>query len=242
MSTLENQVAVVTGASSGIGRAIAMGLAAQGASLCLVGRKLETLQSVANATGGETARHRCYQADLAVEVQVDELIAAIRRDVHSVDILVHSAGVIWLGPLETATADQLDGHYKTNVRAPYLLTQGLLPALKPVRGQIVFVNSSAGLLAKANAGQYAASKHALKAVADSVREEVNPAGIRVLSLFLGRTASPMQAAVHAMEGKAYHPELLMQAEDVAAVALHALTLPRSVEVTDISMRSRLKSY
>jgi NADP-dependent 3-hydroxy acid dehydrogenase YdfG len=64
----------------------------------------------------------------------------------------------------------------------------------------------------------------------------------VLSLFLGRTASPMQASVHAMEGKAYHPELLMQPEDVAAVALHVLTLPRSVEVTDISMRSRLKSY
>jgi NADP-dependent 3-hydroxy acid dehydrogenase YdfG len=242
MNTLENQVAVVTGASSGIGRAIAMGLAAQGASLCLVGRKLETLQSVAGAPEGETSRHRCYPADLALDRDVDELIAAIRRDVQTVDILVHSAGVIWLGPLETATAEQLDGQYKTNVRAPYLLTQGLLPALKAAQGQIVFVNSSAGLSAKANAGQYAASKHGLKAIADSVREEVNPAGVRVLSLFLGRTASPMQASVHAMEGKAYHPELLMQPEDVAAVALHVLTLPRSVEVTDISMRSRLKSY
>lgn len=242
MNTLENQVAVVTGASSGIGRAIAIALAAQGASLCLVGRKLETLQSVADAAEGEASRHRCYQADLAVARRVDELIAAIKRDTKSVDILVHGAGVIWLGPLETATAEQLDAHYQTNVRAPYLLTQGLLPALKSAQGQIVFVNSSAGLAAKANAGQYAASKHGLKAIADSLREEVNPAGVRVLSLFLGRTASPMQASVHAMEGKAYHPELLMQPEDVAAVALHALTLPRSVEVTDINMRSRLKSY
>jgi NADP-dependent 3-hydroxy acid dehydrogenase YdfG len=242
MNTLENQVAVVTGASSGIGRAIAIGLAAQGASLCLVGRKLETLQSVADAAEGEASRHRCYQTDLAVDLEVDELITAIKGDLPSVDILVHSAGAIWLGPHETATADQLDSHYKTNVRAPYLLTQGLLPALKAAQGQIVFVNSSAGLLAKANAGQYAASKHGLKAIADSLREEVNPAGVRVLSLFLGRTASPMQASVHAMEGKAYHPELLMQPKDVAAVALHALTLPRSVEVTDISMRSRLKSY
>lgn len=242
MNTLENQVAVVTGASSGIGRAIAIALAAQGANLCLVGRKLDTLRAVAGAAEGEASRHRCYQADLAIDGQVDKLIADIKRDLRSVDILVHSAGVIWLGPLEAATADQLDGHYKTNVRAPYLLTQGLLPALKSAQGQIVFVNSSAGLLARANAGQYAASKHALKAVADSVREEVNPAGVRVLSLFLGRTASPMQASVHAMEGKAYHPELLMQPEDVAAVALHALTLPRSVEVTDINMRSRLKSY
>jgi NADP-dependent 3-hydroxy acid dehydrogenase YdfG len=242
MSTLENQVAVVTGASSGIGKAIALGLAAQGASLCLVGRRLETVQSVADAAKGKASQHYCYQADLAVDCEVDELIANIKRDIQSVDILVHGAGVIWLGPLEAATADQLDGHYKTNLRAPYVLTQGLLPALKSRQGQVLFVNSSAGLTAKANAGQYAASKHALKAVADSLREEVNPAGVRVLSLFLGRTASPMQAAVYAREGKAYHPELLMQPEDVAAMAIHALTLPRSIEVTEISMRPLLKSY
>jgi NADP-dependent 3-hydroxy acid dehydrogenase YdfG len=242
MSTLENQVAVVTGASSGIGKAIALGLAAQGASLCLVGRRLETVQSVADAAKGKASQHYCYQADLAVDCEVDELIANIKRDIQSVDILVHGAGVIWLGPLEAATADQLDGHYKTNLRAPYVLTQGLLPALKSRQGQVLFVNSSAGLTARANAGQYAASKHALKAVADSLREEVNPAGVRVLSLFLGRTASPMQAAVYAMEGKAYHPELLMQPEDVAAMAIHALTLPRSIEVTEMSMRPLLKSY
>ena len=242
MSTLENQLAVVTGASSGIGKAIALGLAAQGASLCLVGRKLETLQSVADAAKGKASQHHCYQADLAVDREVDELISDIKRDIQSVDILVHSAGVIWLGPLEAATADQLDGHYKTNLRAPYVLTQGFLPALKSRQGQVLFVNSSAGLAAKANAGQYAASKHALKAVADSLREEVNPAGVRVVSLFLGRTASPMQAGIYASEGKAYHPELLMQPEDVAAMAIHALTLPRSIEVTEISMRPLLKSY
>jgi len=242
MSTLQNHVAVVTGASSGIGKAIALGLAAQGASLCLVGRKLETLQSVADAAKGKASRNYCYQTDLSVDGEVDKLISDINRHVQSVDILVHGAGVIWLGPLETATANQLDGHYKINLRAPYLLTQGLLPALKSRQGQVLFLNSSAGLTAKANAGQYAASKHALKAVADSLREEVNPAGVRVLSLFLGRTASPMQAAVHAMEAKAYHPELLMQPEDVAAVAIHALTLPRSIEVTEISMRPLLRSY
>jgi NADP-dependent 3-hydroxy acid dehydrogenase YdfG len=242
MSTLEHQVAVVTGASSGIGKAIALGLAAQGASLCLVGRRPQTLQLVADAAGGNASQHHCYVTDLAVEREVDELIASIKRDMPSVDILVHGAGVIWLGPIEAATADQLDAHYRTNLRAPYLLTRGLLPALKSRQGQVLFVNSTAGLTAKANVGQYAASKHALKAIADSLREEVNPAGVRVLSLFLGRTSSPMQAAVHASEGRAYHPELLMQAEDVAAVAIHALTLPRSVEVTEIAMRPLAKAY
>lgn len=242
MSTLNNQVAVVTGASSGIGKAIALGLAAAGASLCLVGRNLQTLQLVADASKGKSPQIRCYQADLAVDREVDQLVADIKRDVLSVDILVHSAGAIWLGPLEGATADQLDGHYRINLRAPYVLTQGLLPALKSRQGQILFVNSSAGITARANAGQYAASKHALKAVADSLREEVNPAGVRVISLFPGRTASLMQAAVHAMEGNPYHPELLMQPDDVAAAAIHALTLPRSVEVTEIRMRPMLKAY
>lgn len=242
MSTLQDQVAVVTGASSGIGKAIALALAAQGARLCLVGRNLETLQLVAEAGTADASRHWCYQADLAVDREVDELIASIKRDIQWVDLLVHSAGVIWPGPIGTATADQLDVHYKTNLRAPYVLTQGLLPALKSRQGQVLFVNSTAGLAAKANVGQYAASKHALKAVADSLRDEVNPAGVRVLSLFLGRAATPMQAAVHAAEGKPYHPELLMQPEDVAAVAIHALTRPRSIEITEITMRSLLKSY
>ncbi len=239
MNSLHNQIAVVTGASSGIGKAIALALADHGASLCLVGRKRESLERVADAAQGEGKTHRCYQADLAVDHEVEELIARIQRDTPSVDILVHSAGVIWLGSVEAATAEQLDGHYKINLRAPYVLTQGFLPALKSGQGQVLFVNSSAGLTAKADAGQYAASKHALKAVADNLREEVNPAGVRVVSLFLGRTASPMQAAIHAAEGKPYQPQALMQPEDIAAVALQALTLPRSIEVTDISMRPML---
>jgi short-subunit dehydrogenase len=242
MSGLENQVTVVTGASSGIGKAIALGLAAQGATLCLVGRKLATLQSVADAAQGKAPRAYCYQADLAVDIEVQRLIANIKRDIKSVDILVHSAGVIWLGLLEAANAEQMDWHYQTNVRAPYVLTQGLLPSIKVQKGQILFVNSTAGLTARANAGQYAASKHALKAVADSLREEVNPAGVRVLSLFLGRTASPMQAAVYAMEHRPYNPELLMQPADVASMAIHALSLPRSAEVTEIYMRPSVKSY
>ena len=241
MKTLDKQVAVVTGASSGIGRALALELAARGASLCLVGRQLETLEAVAGAAQGAASNKYCYRADLSVSGEVDELVARIRRELPSVDILVHCAAMIGLGPVGAATADQLDMHYRTNLRAPYVLTQGLLPALKARQGQVLFVNSSAGLAARANAAQYAASKHALKALADALREEVNPAGVRVLSLFLGRTASPMQAAVHAAEGKAYQPQLLAQPDDIAALAVHALTLPRSIEVTEISMRPMHKS-
>ena len=242
MSPLDGQVAVITGASSGIGRAIALGLADQGVSLCLLGRDLQALESVANTARSKTAQSRCYQVDLEVDSEVQQVIADINRDIKSVHILIHSAGAIWLGPVETADAGLLDRHYKINVRAAYVLTHGLLPTLKSQRGQILFVNSSSGLVAKANAGQYAASKHALKAFADSLRAEVNPEGVRVISLFLGRTASRMQAAVHAAERKQYHPDLLMQPEDVAVMAIQALTLPRTAEVTEIHMRPMQKSY
>ncbi|MGH9502227.1 MAG: SDR family oxidoreductase [Terriglobales bacterium] len=242
MSALEGKVAVVTGASRGIGKAMVFALAAQGTTLCLVGRRPETLQAVAEAIREKTQEVVFCPADLSDEAEVNRLVADIRDKVKRVDILIHCAGVIHLGPLESASIEDMDEHYRTNVRAPYVMTQGLIPLLEAAKGQIVFVNSSAGLSARANAGQYAASKHALKAVADSLREEVNPVGVRVLSLFLGRTASRMQASVAQMEGKTYQPELLIQPEDVASLAIHALCLPRSVEVTEISMRPLLKSY
>ncbi len=108
--------------------------------------------------------------------------------------------------------------------------------LRARRGQIVFINSWAGFNARAGAGQYAATKHALRAIADSLREEVNSEGLRVLSVFPGRTATPMQETMHAIEGKEYLPERLQQPEDVAAVVVNALLLPRTAEVTEIRMR------
>jgi NADP-dependent 3-hydroxy acid dehydrogenase YdfG len=239
MTQLANQVAVVTGATSGIGKAITLALAAHGAKVCLVGRRIEALQRVAEqASNGSVS----YQADLGLESDIAALVENLKQDVKGIDILVHSAGVIRLSSFECASSGQLDWHYKVNVRAPYVLTQGLLPIIKARQGQIVFVNSTAGLRAGANASQYASSKHALKAVADSLREEINGGGVRVLSLFLGRTASPMQASVHEMEHRKYNPELLMQPEDVAAVVINALTLPPTAEVTEVSMRPCVKSY
>ena len=114
--------------------------------------------------------------------------------------------------------------------------------LRPRRGQIVFINSSAGLNAAATNGQYAATKFALKAIADSFRHALNVDGMRVLSIYPGRTASPMQAAIYKSEGRRYHPERLMQPDDVAKIVLNALTLPRSAEITDINVRPLIKSF
>lgn len=240
MGYLEGRVAVVTGASSGIGKAIAVSLAAHGALLCLAARRLEKLEEVAEYARSTTSCVKSYRVDLMSDREVLAFAACLKQDFGHVDILVHSAGGISMGRLDNAPVEDFDWQYKINVRAPYILTQALLPMMRSCQGQIVFINSSVGLNARANVGQYAATKHALKAIADSLREEVNVDGLRVLSLFLGRTSSPMQAAVHGMEHRAYQPERLMQPEDVASVVINALNLPRTAEVTDISIRPLLK--
>jgi short-subunit dehydrogenase len=236
MLDLAGQVAVVTGASSGVGRAIALRLAQHGAHLCLIGRRRETLETVAREARADSSLSACYQADLGDDTQVERLTSILRGDRGDVDILVHSAGFIDFGRIDGAPIQEFDRHYRVNLRAPYVLTQALLPALRSRKGQIVFINSSVGLNAKAGVGQYAATKHGLRALADSLREEVNAQGLRVLSVFLGRTASSMQVKVHHAEGRAYDPAVLLQPDDVASVVINALRLPRTAEVTDIHIR------
>ena len=85
-------------------------------------------------------------------------------------------------------------------------------------------------------GLYAATKHGLRALADSLRDEVNHDGIRVLSVYLGRVAGPLQEEIHALEGKAYRPGELIQPEDVAGIVVHALALPSTAELTELDIR------
>lgn len=236
MSGLEEHVAVITGASSGIGKAIALRLASHGAALCLVGRNREALEEVAGTAAAAASQVKCVTVDLVAEHDIRTLGTVLQREYGEIDILIHSAGYISMGLLERTPVEELDRHYRINVRAPYLLTQLVVPLMRPQRGQIVFVNSSIVQHARAGTSQYAASKYALQAIADSLRAEVNDRGIRVLSVYPGRTATPMQAAVHAMEGRPYEPERFIQPEDVAAVVAHALLLERTVEATDIAIR------
>jgi NADP-dependent 3-hydroxy acid dehydrogenase YdfG len=240
VTTLKDQVAIVTGAGSGIGKAIALSLATQGASLRLVGRDPEKLDTVASMVKGNRMDTKTYKVDLSLDEDIYQLAESIRTDSGNINILIHSAGAFSMGSIESASIEDFDRQYRVNVRAPYLLTKIILPMMKPHGGQIIFINSSAGLKARAGVGQYAATKHALRAIADSLREEVNADGIRVLSIYPGRTATPMQETVHKMEGKAYDPDHFMQPEDIAEVVINSLFLPRSAEVTDISIRPMKK--
>jgi NADP-dependent 3-hydroxy acid dehydrogenase YdfG len=238
--SLKDHVAVVTGASSGIGRAIALALATQGASLCLIGRRSDRLTAVAGQAAGHAARVATYVADLRSEKELQEVVEGLRRDHGGIDILVHSAGIFARGAIGETPVEELDAQYQTNLRAPYVLTGRMLPLFRANRGQIVFVNSTAGLTIAGGVAAYASMKHALRAVADALRDEVNARGIRVLSVFIGRSATPMQEQLHYLEGRTYRPERLLQPGDVASIVLHALSLPRTAEVTDITIRPLAK--
>jgi NADP-dependent 3-hydroxy acid dehydrogenase YdfG len=238
---LTGVVALVTGASSGVGQAIAIALADRGAAVCAVGRNERRLDETLRLSG-DSVHLLPVSADLTVEEDIGGLGRVVRDTFGKLDLLVHSAGTIRINRLADADIDDLDLQYANNIRAPYLLTQALLPDLKKTRGQIVFINSSLAVrVRRAEAGQFAATQHALKAFAESLREEVNPCGVRVLSVFLGRTATLRQEALHEAEGKQYRPELLLQPREVAAVVLNALSLPPTAEVTEVHMRPALRS-
>src|SRR5438093_9437296 len=134
MDGLHGQVAVVTGASSGIGKAVGLALSARGAKLCLAGRRLDVLEEVAEAACPNGAGARVYRADLTVESDIERLARGVHQDFGRADLLVHSAGAIGLGELEEASVEDLDSQYAANVRGPYALTKALLPMLKEHQG------------------------------------------------------------------------------------------------------------
>lgn len=239
MKDFAGQVALITGAGGGIGGAVARALAARGADLCLVARTESKLKALADGLKGGGKVMIC-PADLTRNDDLRRLQSQLMKEFEKVDILVHGMGTISLGTVESAPMADFDRQIDTNARAPYELTQLLLPLLIQSRGQIVFINSSAGVQrGRASLGQYGASKHALKVIADSLRDELNDKGVRVLSVYPGRTATLMQARLHREEGKTYHPKDLLQPEDIAEMVLAALALPRTAEVTDIHIRPML---
>ena len=232
----------VTGASGDIGRALCRSLAAEKAHLSLLGRDAGRLERLANELRHLASGVSVRPVDLTSDESIARAAAQLQQETGRVDILVHGAGSFEMGAHASAAVIAFDRQYRTNVRGPYLLTQALLPLLCASRGQVVFINSTVGLEARAEVGQYAATQHALRAMADALRAEVNAEGVRVLSIYLGRTATARQAQIFRLEGRNYKPELLLQPQDVADMIIATLRLPRTAEVTEIRMRPLVKSY
>ena len=234
--SLSGSVALVTGASGGIGSAVARRLAEAGAELILSGRNPDRLEEAAASARARGVAVETLARDLTEPGSVEVLSELGAR----ADVLVHSLGSYHAGTIEESSLDELDHQLAVNLRVPYELTRRLLPGLRDRAGQVVFVNSTVGVAAKGGLAPYAASKHALRALADGLRDEVNVEGVRVLTVYPGRTASAMQREVHGLESRPYRPDRLVQPDDVAAMILAALTLPRTAEVTELTIRPMRK--
>jgi NADP-dependent 3-hydroxy acid dehydrogenase YdfG len=234
---LAGRNAVVTGASGGIGRAVTLQLMAAGACVTAVGRDKERLKALSSGAGSVSLAELDLTDDARRLAFVNDL-----SDGSRVDLLVLSAGIHSRGDHISAPIPTLDSLYATNVRAPYALIQELLPMLRAGGGDIVVVNSTQGVRAAGGVGQYAATQHAVRAITDSLREEINRDGVRVCIIHLGRVATPLQEQIFRQEGRPYTPELLAQPEDVATVVMTVLGLPDGAEITEVHLRPANKSY
>jgi NAD(P)-dependent dehydrogenase (short-subunit alcohol dehydrogenase family) len=205
MASLDGKVALVTGASSGMGEEITKAMAAAGAGVVAVGRNEERLERVVAAAGGEVvaiARDLCKEG--APQAVVDEAVGRMGK----LDILANVAGIMELGPLAETPVESLDRQYRTNVRAPFELTQAALPHLREAKGAIIFISSMAALAAFPESAAYTATKGAIDAVARQLAVELAPQGIRVNAIAPGEIDTPMNTEFYAQ-----HPEFVEEMEE-----------------------------
>jgi short-subunit dehydrogenase len=222
---------LVTGAGSGIGAVLADRLLERGDDLFLLARNAERAHDLRADIPGATV----LVADLA---EPEELEGLADQLPDGLDSVVHAADVIDLGPVAELTTASWQEQLTVNLVAPAALTRIALPALRAARGTVVFVNSGAGLSAHPEWAAYAASKHGLKALADALRGEEKANGVRVTSVFPGRTATPMQQKVHAQEGREYDAGDWIDPATVATAILGVLDLPADAILSDLSLSPR----
>lgn len=193
---LEGKVAIVTGASRGIGRAIALVLGGRGASVVLAARDMERLEGVAAEAGKAGGRGLAVATELTDEESIRSLVARVREQFGRLDILVNNAGITHSGLLaETATAD-FDRVMAVNARGPFILCREALGLLKEAdRGFIINIASVVGVKGYPSQSAYTASKHALRGMSISLAEELADSNVRVHVLCPGGVDTEMVGRV-----------------------------------------------
>ncbi|HEX3784429.1 MAG TPA: SDR family oxidoreductase [Pseudonocardiaceae bacterium] len=220
-------VALVTGASRGIGAAVAEALAPTH-RLLLGGRDEPALTRLAETLPSAAP----LPMDLADLAGLPSVVAGIDR----LDVLVHSAGTVTIASLPRTPVEVWRRTLDLNVIAVAELTRLLLPALHAATGQVVLINSGQGLRASVDWGAYAASKFALRAYADVLRAEEAASGLRVTTVFPGRTATDMQREVRAAEGGEFVAENYLRPESVADAVRFAIEAPPDAQLTELTLR------
>ncbi len=219
-------IALITGGSRGVGAAVARALAPTH-DLLVGGRESTALLEICDELGA-----RPWPVELTDERAVAEAVADIDR----LDVLVHSAGVARLGPIADLPVNAWRESFEVNVTAVANLTRLLLPALRAARGHVVTINSGSGQRANPGWAAYAAAKFALRAFADALRQEEEPHGLRVTTVYPGRVDTDMQREVRRLEGGEYEPGRYLAPGSVARAVVTAVTATPDAHITEITVR------
>ena len=183
--------AIVTGAGTGIGAATARRLAQSGWSLTLVGRRRDKLEEVAASLEGGVGRRLILAEDLADPAAPQRIVEETLGKFGRIDGLVNNAATIKVMPIEDYPLDVIDFHWAVNIRAPYLLIQKALPALREQKGAIVNISSSSGTILRPGQSLYGMTKAALEYLTRSLAGEIAPSRVRVNALALGPVDTPI---------------------------------------------------
>jgi NADP-dependent 3-hydroxy acid dehydrogenase YdfG len=246
-NSLDGTVALVTGASSGIGEATARALASQGAKVAVAARRLERLERLASEIGGQGHTALAIQSDVTDQAQA---IAAVDRTVDELgrlDILVNNAGQMLLGPIEGAPTEEWDRMIDLNLKGLINTTHAALPHLLSAaedsgRGcaDVVNISSVAGRLARAGSGVYNLTKHGVGAFSESFRQEF--ATRKVRSIVVEPGAVDTELSDHIRDGvreqvrERFTGLHMLEAADVADAIAYAVTRPWHVSVNEILIR------
>jgi NADP-dependent 3-hydroxy acid dehydrogenase YdfG len=237
--SLNGRVALVTGASSGFGEATALLLAQAGAKVAVCARRRDRLEALAQRIGGDVL---VVEADLSQEAEAARAVRETEAHFGRLDILINNAGVMYLGPIQTADLGKWRHMFDLNVMGLMAATQAALPGMRARKdGHVVNISSTAGRIANPGAGGYSGTKFAVNAFSESLRKEVYADNIRVTVIEPGVAATelrdhvPDATAKKAIEAFADSVRQL-QAEDVAEAILFAVSQPDHVNINEILMR------
>jgi NADP-dependent 3-hydroxy acid dehydrogenase YdfG len=220
------RTALITGASRGIGAAIATALAPTH-TLLLAGRPSPALQATAERLGATT---------LPLDLTDTDAVPTATASIGELDVLVHDAGVSFPGRVAESTVDEWRTTFEVNVLGAVALTLALLPALRRTEGRVVFINSGSGRNASLGMASYSASKFALRAFADSLRE--SEPTLRVTTVYPGRTDTDMQRQLVSFEGGEYAPDQFLRPDTVAQVVAQVVATPPDGHLHEVVLRPR----
>jgi NADP-dependent 3-hydroxy acid dehydrogenase YdfG len=231
---------LITGASSGIGEATALRLAAQGASVVLSARRGDRLDALAARIAAEGGKVAMLESDVTRRADMDALAALAMRRFGSIDVLVNNAGVMPLSRLDVYDVDGWDRTIDTNIKGVLYAIAAVLPRMKAQRsGHIVTIASVAGHKVNGGSAVYAASKHAVRVISEALRQEVTADGIRATIVSPGATASELfdkvrdPASQRRLAGAA---GIALPADTVARAIAYAIAEPDEVDINEIIIR------